>query len=90
MADHTEALAAFELIRDTFSEHVSMATETETNNLEVRVQLEKTEGEKLELKIASNIGVPTSEHMAKVVADVLLSVHSNICKEIMIITNVQV
>ena len=88
MADHKEAQAAFELIRDTFSEHVSMATET--NNLEVRVQLEETEGEKLELKISSELVVLTSEHMAKVVADGLLSVHSNICKEIMIVTNVQV
>lgn len=87
MADHREAQAAFELIRDTFSEHVSMATETK--NLEISIQLDQTE-EKLELKISSKFVVPTSEQMAKVVADGLLSVHSNICKEIMIITNVQV
>jgi hypothetical protein len=87
MPDHKEAQGAFELIRDAFSEHVSIAAETK--NLNITVQLGPTI-EKMELKISSDIVAHISEHMAKVVADGLLSVHSDICKEIMIVTNVQV
>ena len=90
MADHKEFQGAFELIlshiRDTFSEHVSM---TRNQKFGDQIQLDQTE-EKLELKISSDIVAHISEHMAKVVVDGLLSVHSDICKEIMIVTNVQV